>query len=97
MGKSRLQALPTSPRGGNDTLSGLTDDNLSGPHGDRSPHSKSSPCPVTSRINPCASIQARFRWMEARLTPIRVSTIGAETSGHSISVARKTGGVLPER
>ena len=34
--------------------------------------------------------------MEARLTPIRVSTIGAETSGHSISVARKTGGVLPE-
>lgn len=60
-------------------------------------HIRNRPCPVTSRINPCASIQARFRWTAARLLPVRASAIGAETSGHSVSTERRAGGVFPER
>ena len=37
-----------------------------------------------------------MRWTAARLAPVRASAIGAETSGHSVSTARKAGGVLPE-
>ncbi len=59
-------------------------------------HIRYRPCPVTSRIKPRASIQARLRWTAARLVPVMVSAIGADTSGHSVSTVRKAGGVLPE-
>ena len=39
-------------------------------------------CWVTSRIKPRASIQARLRWIAARLAPVRDSAIGAEIRGH---------------
>ena len=59
-------------------------------------HMRKHSVPVTSQIRPCASIQARLRWTVPRLAPVRVSAIGAETTGHSVSTARNAGGVLPE-
>ncbi len=59
-------------------------------------HIRYRPCPVTSRISPRASIQARLRRTAARLAPVRVSAIGAETSGHSVSMARRSPEVFPE-
>lgn len=59
-------------------------------------HIRYRPCPVTSRIRPHASIQARLRWTAARLAPVRTSAIGAETSCHSVSTAHNVDGVLPE-
>ena len=59
-------------------------------------HILNRPCPVTSRIRPRASINARLRWTAARPPPVMAAAIEADKSGNSDSAARKTGGVLPE-
>ena len=69
---------------------------LSQPQDHRMRHIRYRPCPVASRIRPRASIQAKLHWTAARLAPVKSSAIGAERSGHSVSTARRAGGVFPE-